>query len=224
MRTALRPLIPRLIAIVVLAVAFLALTVVEALGVLNSPDREVEKAMAGIWRDSLHPVFQGIAVLGGIELTSVLMIALTVFLWRSGFGADAFVIIAFVAAEALEIFYKSTLIHPAPPPSVAHDDGPSLSMLLANVAGSHNSYPSGHMVRTVIVYGLLAFVIRHLAPWRWARVLAVPIGVIIILVMAFDRVYLEVHWESDVAGGILLGSIALVSATVWLDRPRQPQN
>jgi len=33
-----------------------------------------------------------------------------------------------------------------------------------------------------------------------------------------------VHWESDVLGGILLGAIALVSATVWLDRPQRAEN
>jgi membrane-associated phospholipid phosphatase len=42
--------------------------------------------------------------------------------------------------------------------------------------------------------------------------------------MAFDRLYLDVHWESDVIGGLLLGGIGLVSATVWLDRPRKADN
>ena len=41
--------------------------------------------------------------------------------------------------------------------------------------------------------------------------------------MAFDRLYLDVHWESDVIGGLLLGAIALVAATVWLDRPERPR-
>ena len=40
----------------------------------------------------------------------------------------------------------------------------------------------------------------------------------------FDRLYLDVHWESDVIGGLLLGAIALLSATVWLDRPLRADN
>ena len=75
-----------------------------------------------------------------------------------------------------------------------------------------------------LVYGLLAFVIRRLAPWPWARNLALPLAIVVIVVLAFDRLYLEVHWESDVIGGILLGLIALVSATVWLDRPQPADN
>jgi membrane-associated phospholipid phosphatase len=222
---ALRLLVPRLIALVVLATAFLAFTIAVSLGWLNSPDHAVEQLLASDWNDSLHGLFQGIALLGGLELSSLLMIALTIFLWRQGYGADAWVFLAFIAANVLEVLYKSNLPHPAPPANVSHKDGPSLSELVQlGGAGQHNSFPSGHMVRTVLVYGLLAFVIRRLAPWPWLRALAIPIAVMLIVVVAFDRVYLEVHWESDVLGGLLLGAIALVSATVWLDRPRRPEN
>jgi undecaprenyl-diphosphatase len=50
------------------------------------------------------------------------------------------------------------------------------------------------------------------------------VAIAIIVIVAFDRLYLDVHWESDVIGGLLLGAIALVAATVWLDRPRKPEN
>lgn len=211
-------------AIAALAVGFELLTVAVSLGWLNQPDHEVEQAMASVWDPPLHPLFQGIALLGGLEVTGVIMVGLVVFLWRRGFVADTLVIVAFIAAELFEILYKSNLTHPRPPETVAHGDGPSITNLLEPAAGLHNSFPSGHMVRTVLVYGLLAFVIRRLAPWPWLRNLAVPLAIVLIVVVAFDRLYLEVHWESDVLGGILLGAIALVSATVWLDRPQRAQN
>ncbi len=207
-----------------LAIGFQALTVAVSLGWLNTADHDVEQAMATVWDPPLHPLFQGIALLGGIELTSVLLIALVIYLWRRFFVADALVLVAFLAAEAFEILYKSNLAHPRPPDSVAHADGPSLSNLLEPATGLHNSFPSGHMMRTVLVYGLLAFVVRRLAPRPWLRNLAAPIAIVLVVVMAFDRLYLEVHWESDVLGGILLGAIALVSATVWLDRPQPAEN
>lgn len=223
--TAFRQLIPRLVAIAVLGVAFLVLTAIVALGWLNGPDHTVEQAFAALWRPSLHALFQAIAELGGLELTTLLMVVLALYLIRRGVAADAWVFLAFIAVQAFEVFYKAQLYHPQPPDTVAHDDGPSITMLLGpSVAGSHNSYPSGHMVRAVLVYGLLAFVVRRLAPWPWARALALPAAVVIIVLLAFDRLYLEVHWESDVLGGVILGAIAMVAATVWLDRPRHPQN
>ena len=79
-------------------------------------------------------------------------------------------------------------------------------------------------LRTVIAYGLIAFVIHRLSPSRRARNLAVIAAIAVIVLMAFDRLYLDVHWESDVIGGLILGSIGLLAGTVWLDRPRNAQN
>lgn len=220
----LRALLPRLVAIAALAVGFQVLTIAVSVGWMDTADHDVEQAMATAWDPPLHPLFQGIAILGGVELSTIVLIALVIFLWRRFFVADAFVFVAFLAAEVFEILYKSNLTHPRPPASVAHTDGPSITNLLEPAAGLHNSFPSGHMMRTVLVYGLLAFVVRRLAPWPWLRNLAVPLAIVLIVVMAFDRLYLEVHWESDVLGGILLGAIALVSATVWLDRPQRADN
>jgi membrane-associated phospholipid phosphatase len=221
---AFRQLVPRLITIAALAAAFMALTVVVALGWLNTADHEVEVFMAGWWHESLHPLFQGIALLGGLEATTLLMVGLAIFLIRRGHPADAWVFAAFVAAQVFEVLYKSELYHPSPTSAIAHRDGPSLTDLVSATVAAHNSFPSGHMVRTVMAYGLLAFVVRRLAPFGWVRALALPAAVVIIVLLAFDRLYLEVHWESDVVGGILLGAIAMVAATVWLDRPRVAQN
>jgi undecaprenyl-diphosphatase len=218
-----RALTRRLVVLGVLVVAFIALTLVVGAGWLGTLDRQVLLLMSGAWREPLHPLFQAIAELGGLEVTSILMIGLAIFLLRAGFGADGLVVLTYFAAVGLEVLYKMALYHPGPPPPIAHRDGPSVTDLLTG-SSIPNSFPSGHMVRTVVAYGLIAFVVRRLAPWRAARALAIPIAVVLIVVQAFDRVYLDVHWESDVIGGLLLGAIALLSGTVWLDRPRRNDN
>ena len=218
-------LIPRLIALGVLVVAWVGLTLAVSAGWLATLDHQVLQAVSGAWDESLHPVFQLIAELGGIEVTSILMFGLLVYLWRGGFGADAWAVLAFLVALVLETFYKLTLFHPGPPRAIAHRDGPSLTDLLTNPTSLDlNSFPSGHMVRSVVASGLIAFVIRRLASGRRVRVVAIPVAIALIVVEAFDRLYLDVHWESDVIGGLLLGAIALLSATVWLDRPRRADN
>jgi membrane-associated phospholipid phosphatase len=215
----------RLVVLVALVVAFVGLTLVVEAGWLGPLDRQVLLAMSGVWSESLHPVFQLIAELGGIEITSILMLGLFIYLWRGGFGADALVVLAFPAALVLELVYKWTFYHPGPSRAISHRDGPSLTDLLTVPAfGDLNSFPSGHMVRTVVAYGLIAFVVRRLSPSGVVRQLAIPVAVLIIVVEAFDRLYLDTHWESDVIGGLLLGAIALLSGTVWLDRPRKADN
>lgn len=213
----------RLVVLIVLVVAWVALTLVVGAGWLATLDHQVLDAMSAAWQEPLHSLFQVIAELGSLEVTSILMLGLLIFLLRGGFGADSWVVLAFAGAVVLEALYKVVLYHPGPPRLVEHADGPSLTDLVTG-SGNLNSFPSGHMVRTVVAYGLIAFVVRRLAPWRALRDLAIPIAVVLIVVEAFDRLYLDVHWESDVIGGLLLGAIALLSATVWLDRPRRADN
>ena len=210
----------RLVTATGLAVAFVALTMALASGLLDNLDKLVLQGMSSLWSEPLHPLFQAIAELGGLEVTSLLMIGLLVFLLRGGYGADAWVVLVFVAAQVLEVLYKANLHHLGPPRSVAHADGPSITELVASTGALANSFPSGHMVRAVVAYGLIAFVVQRLAPWLMARTLAIPVATFLIVLLAFDRLYLDVHWESDVIGGLLLGAIALLVGTVWLDRPR----
>jgi len=214
----------RLLTIGVLAVAFVALTIAISSGALTDFDRGVAQAMHAAWQPSLHPLFQLIAELGGIELTTLLMLGLSSYLWRAGFGRDAFVFVAFAAATAFELFYKFNLVHLAPPRSLAESDGPSLSELLPGT-GAGNSFPSGHVVRSVIVYGLIAFVVWRLSTSAAVRRLVLVACIAIVALVCFDRLYLDVHWASDVAGGVILGLIGLLAGTVWLDRPRPaPEN
>src|SRR5713226_7209662 len=198
---------PRLVAAAALAVAYVALTVAIAAGMFDTLDKQVQQGMSSLWSESLHPVFQAIAELGSLELTRLLMLVL-----------------AFIASQVLDVLYKANLHHPGPPPTVAHTDGPSITELVAGTGPLANSFPSGHMVRAVIAYGLIAFVVQRLAPWPLARTLAIPIATALIVLLAFDRLYLDVHWESDVLGGLLLGAIGLLAGTIWLDRPRAGEN
>ena len=216
----------RLVAIVILSIAYIALTLAISAGIFMNLDLQVARAMHDAWRPALHGLFQVIAELGGLELTSALMIGLTFYLWRGGFGSDAFVFVVFIAAQAFEVFYKLNLAHIQPPRTLSQTDGPSLTALFASTTGVGNSFPSGHVVRAVIAWGLVAFVIRRLSPSPWVRLAAAVGAVAVIVLVAFDRLYLDVHWESDVVGGLLLGAIALLAGTVWLDRPkpRKPDN
>jgi undecaprenyl-diphosphatase len=215
-----RPLATALAALGGLGLAYTAYTELVAAGVTGALDLRVAIAMAAAWRAGLGPVAQAVAVLGGLEVTGLGAVALAAFLWRGGFRSEAAALLALPLTGALETLTKQLLVHP-PPLRFAHPDGPSVvTMWHGGTLTFGGSYPSGHMMRTVLLYGLGAFVVRRLAPPGWRRTLAVVLAAVVVGLMALDRIYLGVHWQSDVVGGLLLGGAALAAAIAWLDRPR----
>lgn len=63
------------------------------------------------------------------------------------------------------------------------------------------SYPSGHAILTVALYFTIAMQLRLARGWRWPFVVA-PV---IVLLTCYSRLYLAVHWPTDVIGGLLIG-------------------
>lgn len=200
----------------VLALGFVIESVLVAGGATHAADQRVAAAFAGLWNPSLQLVMQGIALLGSLELTFLIALGLFVYLWRRGFARESWALLAFPAVLLVELAYRRLVFQP-PPVAFSHPDAPSVTGLLDLTQRIQNSFPSGHMLRAVLMWGLLAFVVRRLAPPGLARRVAVPAAVVIIAAVAFNRLYLGVHWQSDVLGGLLLGGLALVASIAWLD-------
>ena len=202
-----------------LAVAFVLEGILVTTGTTRTADRQVAMAMQHLWSQGVGVGLQVIAVLGGPELCLAIAIGLFVYLRRAGFRAESWALLALPAAMLVEAIYKHYVFQP--PPSFGHPDGWSLAPLIEvhSRAMLANSFPSGHVLRAVFVYGLLAFVVNRLAPPGVVQRLAVPAAIVVIACVAFSRLYLEVHWQSDVVGGLLLGGLALAAAITWLEQP-----
>ncbi|MFI7240253.1 phosphatase PAP2 family protein [Streptomyces cyaneofuscatus] len=76
-----------------------------------------------------------------------------------------------------------------------------------------SAFPSGHAMTAVVSCGLLLWLLRlnGAGPALWAG--AVAVAVVSVIGVAVTRVYLGVHWLTDVVGGTLLG-VAVVAFTV----------
>jgi undecaprenyl-diphosphatase len=81
--------------------------------------------------------------------------------------------------------------------------------------GAHGySFPSGHAMGSTIVFGALGYLaFRVFKTWR-ARAVAVAFTTSMIVGIAASRIYLGVHWISDIAAGISAGLVWLATTTV----------
>lgn len=87
-------------------------------------------------------------------------------------------------------------------------DRPSQDM--AYYIMEHFSFPSGHATTVMGLFGLLAyFLYRHLDA-GWLRKLTVAGSLLIIGMVGFSRIYLGVHYLSDVLAGFMLGILWLL--------------
>jgi len=83
-----------------------------------------------------------------------------------------------------------------------------LSPLLKAAKGL--SFPSGHAIMAVTFYGLLIYILQHTITIDWLKVFFTALLVVLILLIGFSRVYLRVHYASDVTAGFIIGSLWLI--------------
>jgi undecaprenyl-diphosphatase len=89
---------------------------------------------------------------------------------------------------------------------------PDLAEALRDAHGY--SFPSGHAMGSTIVFGAFGYLaFRILRRWRH-RAAATAFCCSMIVAISASRIYLGVHWISDVAAGIAAGLIWLAAATV----------
>jgi undecaprenyl-diphosphatase len=80
------------------------------------------------------------------------------------------------------------------------------------------SFPSGHSMVSLAAYGTAAFVIAQLEP-RFRAPAWLTVAVVVPLV-GLSRVYLGVHWPSDVAAGFAAGAVLLTATRAAIRRRR----
>ena len=77
------------------------------------------------------------------------------------------------------------------------------------------SFPSGHATSAFIFYGLLTYLIWKTKIPKLYKYFMGTILILFSLLIGFSRIYLRVHYPSDVLGGICIGFAWLI-LTVWL--------
>jgi membrane-associated phospholipid phosphatase len=187
---------------------FLMLAEEMADGALVSVDGTVVTWLHAHATDVATAVMAALTRLGGTHvLLSVTLVTAAALLLRRRVAHAALMGAALVGGEALNWALKAAFERPRP----------SFTDPLATAAGF--SFPSGHAMVSLTVYGALAFVIAATVGSRRAQLRVLVCAAVLVLTIGFSRVYLGVHYATDVIAAysaglawLMLCALALVAA------------
>ena len=188
-----------------LVVSFIVLAAAAAIdggSALRTIDRSVSRALLDVRSAPLDFAVKTISSLGGLTVVVALLAVLLLFVWHQCRALALTLLVATAVRPLLEWTLKEAVDRTRP----------DIAQL---VPGNGPSFPSGHVMAAVAAWGLLppvvALVTGRRSVWWWSVGFS---GAVIVLV-GFSRIYLGVHWFSDVVGALLLGALYLL-AVEWL--------
>jgi membrane-associated phospholipid phosphatase len=164
-------------------------------------DDGVRSAVHQFSSPTLTAVMRAITNLGDWQVILSASLLLLVFLWYR--GAREYVrllVVTMLGAGILDGGLKLFFHRPRPEPFFA-------------AKPNSYSFPSGHALVSLCFYGLLAGMLSLRARKRWQKALAWIAAALLIGCIGFSRVYLGVHWPSDVLAGY-------AAAIVWMGAVR----
>ena len=187
----------RLLVFLLLFGSTVALSVLAALYTTFPGDEEVLEAFQGLETSWLSAAARNVTQLGSAAVIAVSILALGTFLWITGRRRDAMGCVFIALAELSGFGIKELVGRPRP------------EFVLFPPAPESAAFPSGHAVHAVLFFGFLIHLCWfHMGSTRLMVALQGFIA-LSILTISVSRIYLGVHWPSDVLGGYLYGAFFL---------------
>jgi membrane-associated phospholipid phosphatase len=162
-------------------------------------DLSMARRIQGLDDFGFGPLASFANVAGDMLLGAMITLAFAgIFLRLGQFWESALVLLTFIP-RALRQLLAVAVARPRP----------SSDLLQLRDHASGHSFPSGHVTGAIVLYGVLFALAGTLIPHRGVRLLFRALCLAMIVLTGLARVYVGVHWPSDVAGGYLFGLLAL---------------
>jgi undecaprenyl-diphosphatase len=149
-----------------------------------------------------------VTALGGVAVIALLTAVVTAFFWLSSMHrAAVYVALASLGALLISTGLKQLFDRPRP------------ELTPHGMTVYTSSFPSGHSTMSAAVYLTLGMVASRFVKRRRLKVLFVGVAMLVTAAVGVSRVYLGVHWPTDVLAGWAVGlSWALLcwSTATWL--------
>lgn len=159
-----------------------------------------------------------VTALGARMVVYMVVLVASVFLWQSRHHYSAAMLwVAVIGSGLINTVLKVSFNRPRPdvfPWRTQH----------VGVA----SFPSGHAMTSIVVYGTLAFLIARLAPTPWLKRLVWIVAGLVVATVGLSRLYLGVHYPSDVLAGFVVGGAWAIVCALGMEavryfRTRRPE-
>lgn len=154
--------------------------------------------------------------LGGVGALTIFILVVAGYLWLDRkFRMLAFLLAATGSGVLMSLVLKHVISRPRP------DIVPHLSHVHTS------SFPSGHSMLSAVVYLTLGSLLAASVPRNSLKIYVLAIAVLLSLIVGISRVYLGVHYPSDVLAGWIAGLVwALLCWLVarWLQRRHQVES
>ena len=168
-------------------------------------DQSLLESIHGSAPQGLEPLMSAITFLGSPAfLGGLVLVSLALLVWRKRWRSARLVfavgLLTPMSIEGLKIVF--------------HRTRPELWPRLPDAS---YSYPSGHALGSLVVYGVLAYLACQAYP-RWRNAFLAGCAVLVALI-GFSRLYLGLHWPTDVLGSWVSGSLLLFGLVYWHKQP-----
>jgi undecaprenyl-diphosphatase len=149
-------------------------------------------------------ILQGVSFISkSLYLALMFVIIGVIIWWRIGRRESMLVLLA-ALLSLLVVALKLVIGRPRPSANLVH----VLSL------EQDYGFPSGHAIYAIVILGLFAYFCYTNINNRILRILVPILLIVFILLIGISRVYLGVHWPSDVVGGYLIGGMIL-TGLIW---------
>jgi undecaprenyl-diphosphatase len=167
-------------------------------------DRTVIGIVQGYESPFLTTVMKFFTWIGSAPIVIVLSLFLLFFLYK--ILHHRFELILFIAAISGSAILNGILKH------VFQRVRPDLHRLI-DIEGY--SFPSGHAMNAFTVYSIISFLLwRHITN-RGGRIILIIVSMVMILAIGISRIYLGVHYPSDIIGGYFASGFWVTSAILF---------
>lgn len=187
-------------------VALLLLAVIAQQVLTSGPlvafDHRVNEALNGLRKPADAWIFTAISTLSSSTFATLLCLALTILLWAVRRRAALLPLWLVYAGVLLSIGAIKSLVGRVRPEP------------LEGIVLTSASFPSGNAAIAAALYGFLAYLLVRELRGKQARSAVVVGAIALVGLFAFSRLYLAVHYLSDVVAGALLGGLWAVIGMV----------